>query len=491
MLMVFLAFLPAITVAQSSYAPRGLYDVERIRLDNGFQVLLKKRSETRNMAFRLVVGVGTRHFDCSRRETPHLLEHLLFSGTTAHTEAELEHLVADLGGSWNAVTGTEHTTYLLDIFDQYALQGLDVLHEIVTDTVITPEKISQSKGIVYREEGGRPGRFRRLLYDLGVSKGAWSKANEWLLPGDGAICAGLVNMESIAEDDILNTYHTAYVPENMTLIAVGNFNRRKLLERINATFGSLALREKPSPSVATPPQPSAYPAEVSSTLSPFLGSNGSMSIAFRTEGRYHPDAAALIVLSTYLSAKFYEQVRVNAGLSYAPEAVMFFQPDYGILYATADVSARNSARVQELMLAIVERIRREKISPDEVERTKRKILLQWAQAYETNAGMASLYSEMLARAGHGDGLRKGDRSDRLHLYENEIESVSAADLDRVISRYLLPERRIDIRSMPTMSYSEFFTFIGGISLLIALFAAYRWRKAGKRRKSMLPVYLRK
>ena len=234
------------------FAPRGLHDIEDVRLVNGFRIVLKRRPDTRNVAFRLVVGLGTRHFACGKREAPHLLEHLLFSGTTRHTEAELESVVQDLGGSWNATTGTESTTYQLDIFDRYALEGLDVLHEIVTDSVITPEKIARAKSVVYREEGGKPSSFRRWLYRFNIGKGAWDKANALLLPGEGAVCSGLVNLEQITKRDLEEALRTAYVPENMMLVAVGNFDRSKLLDRIAATFGSMPRAPEPVLHVMTP-----------------------------------------------------------------------------------------------------------------------------------------------------------------------------------------------------------------------------------------------
>jgi predicted Zn-dependent peptidase len=277
----------------------------------------------------------------------------------------------------------------------------------------------------------------------------------------------------------------------MTLIAVGNYDRARLLDRLIGTFGSLSRAPKPAMKIVIPPPPASGPAAVSSMLSPFFGSSGSFSVAFRTEGRDHSDAAPLIVLSSYLNAKFYEQVRIKAGLSYAPEAVMFFQPDYGIFYATADIAVRNLARVRELMSGIFETLRRENISSEETERTKNKILLQWAQGYETNAELASLYEERLARAEHRRTDGGMERWDRLPDYEREIAAVNAEDLDRVIALYLQPDRRIDIRSVPTMSYTVFFMLSGGMLLIIALAIGYRLRKARKLKRGMLPVYIRR
>jgi predicted Zn-dependent peptidase len=490
-LMGLLLLHPPQAAAQSAFAPRGLYDVETLQRDNGLRVYLKQRRETRNVAFRLVVGLGTRQFDCRHRETPHLLEHLLFSGTSHRTEDELERAIEEQGGSWNAETGTEYTIYQLDIFDQYALNGLDMLYEIMTNTVINDEKVGLAKSIIYREEGGRPGVLRRLLYRAGLGKTAWNKADAWLLPGEGAVCPGLVDMEEISSQDVTNALRTAYVPQNMTLIVVGNFERLEMIRRIDETFGTMIPAPSPSLRVVTPPEPTTGPASVASTLSPFLGSNASVSVAFRTVGRDHGDAGALIVLGAYLNEKFYEQLRVKAGLSYAPEATLFFQPDYGILYVTADAHVNKLNRVHDLMIHIIEAVRRDKIAAPDVERTKNKILLQWAQGFETNAGLASFYAEQVAGADHRGWLRTGERPALRVHYEREVAGVSREDLDRVITRYLRPEVRADIRSAPTMTYVQFFGAVAGGLAVFVIVAVRRLHKAKKLRKQSPPLYLRR
>ncbi|MFQ5761278.1 MAG: insulinase family protein, partial [Acidiferrobacterales bacterium] len=102
-LALIVALLPTVSYADK-YAPPGLYDVEYLTLNNDFGVVLKHRQHAHNVAIRLVVDVGHRHFPCKKRETAHFLEHLLFTGTSKHTETELERLIEDHGGTWNAVT---------------------------------------------------------------------------------------------------------------------------------------------------------------------------------------------------------------------------------------------------------------------------------------------------------------------------------------------------------------------------------------------------
>src|SRR5262245_64609547 len=121
----------------SEYNPSGLYDVDYFKLANRFDVILKNRPDSQNVAVRLVVGVGLRNFPCNKRETPHFLEHLLFMGTSKHSEAELKRLIEDHGGAWNGYTSPTETGYQIDIYDKHLRLAIVTLHEIITDTIIT------------------------------------------------------------------------------------------------------------------------------------------------------------------------------------------------------------------------------------------------------------------------------------------------------------------------------------------------------------------
>ena len=108
------ALLAGVAMA-GEYSPPGLYDVDHSVLDNGLRVILKPRHGAHTVAFRIVVGVGQHDYDCGWQETPHFLEHLLFTGTSRHTEAGLDELVEQHGGYWNAYTYAEKTVYTLSL----------------------------------------------------------------------------------------------------------------------------------------------------------------------------------------------------------------------------------------------------------------------------------------------------------------------------------------------------------------------------------------
>jgi predicted Zn-dependent peptidase len=107
--------------------------------------------------------VGQHDFGCGWQETPHFLEHLLFTGTSRYTEVGLDELIEQHGGDWNAYTYSEDTVYTLDIYGKYALPGLDVLHQIMTDSLLSAEDVETSRGIVEREAGGRPSAIQQWM----------------------------------------------------------------------------------------------------------------------------------------------------------------------------------------------------------------------------------------------------------------------------------------------------------------------------------------
>src|SRR5262245_32100522 len=238
MLLAALAGL-ATDASASEYDPTGLYDVDYFKLENGLDVVLKKRTHARNVAVRLVVNVGLRHFPCDKRETPHFLEHLLFMGTSKHGEAELKRLIEDHGGSWNGFTMEADTGYQVDIYDQHLPLAINTLYEIITDTIITPEKIEAAREVIYRERGGKYSLLTGWLYRNGLFKDAATKGLEALLPGTGVHCPGLITPGGITELDVRETYKDYYVPTNMALVVVGNFDRNTLISRVNSTFGKL------------------------------------------------------------------------------------------------------------------------------------------------------------------------------------------------------------------------------------------------------------
>jgi predicted Zn-dependent peptidase len=458
-------FLYSGLIQASEYSPPGLYEVEHLTLENGMDVILKHRQGAHTFSMRLWVGVGTQDFACERQETPHFLEHLLFTGTSQHTEAELEHLVADHGGSWNAYTGDEETVYLMDIYSKHAGFAIDTLYEILTDSIISEEDVETSRDIIHREAGGKPSQIRKWFRLRGFGVNATEKAVKQLLPGSNFICDGFVTAEGISREDILDTFNKYYVPGNMALILVGDFDKKDMLSRLQQTFGAIVASELPERIEPVADQASSYES-VSGTLSPMLGDDASVGVMYRVPGYWSDDNYSLMVIEDYLYFKINEIIRIERGLSYAPGVWSYSSSHFGLFGVNADVNLEDMDEAVRLIKKEMNKLIEVPMDVELLKKTKLKILLQSVQGYESNTDFADYYASQYV-------LFRKDRF--FEDAEEKIEAVSVDDIKKAVNNYLVEGKSVTLYEAPTLSYTQFYTAILVLlaGLLIGILVLYK------------------
>ena len=473
MVLFLLAALLGLTVdgSASEYDPPGLYDVDYFKLENGFNVIIKQRNQAHSASVRFIVNVGNRNFPCPKRETPHFLEHLLFMGTSKHSEAELKRLIEDHGGSWNGYTSPTETGYQIDIYDKHLLLAIETLHEMMTDTIITPQTMESARAVIHREHSGKLSRLVEWLYENGIFKPAFAKAAELLLPGTGVICPGVISPDGIEETDVREAYKTYYVPSNMTLVVVGSFDIDSLVSRIKFTFGNLPAGASNGSRVVTPPYPDGAKT-LTGTLAPLVGSDGSIGFAYRTDGSSSPDYYALWVTWKHLERQLYEKIRVDKALSYSPASAYGVTGDYGAFAIAADVNLDKMESAKTLLEQEIENVRRGRVKNEEIEGAKQRILLDRVQGFESNGDIAAYYVTSRFQL---------EKTGKLASHEDSIAKVTPEDVQRVANKYLRDDRQIIFRSTPTLTWTQFVIGLGIFLVAIPSTGFYLLRRFIKRR----------
>ena len=442
----------------SEYSPPGLYDIETITLDNGMDVILKPRKTAHTFSMRVWVGVGTQDFSCEQQEIPHFLEHLMFTGTSKHSEAELEHLVTDHGGYWNAATGVEETTYQMDIYSRYAEFAIDMLHEIITDSSITPENVELSRDIIHRESGGEPSAIRQWFRERGFGVNATIKAVRQLVPDTNLVCEKLVTATDISRDQIIDTFEKYYVPGNMALIIVGDFDRDKVIQQIRGTFGNIPAAPLPERIKSGNKESTSFD-PVTGTLAPFLSDDANIGIMYRLPGYWSDDHYPMMVLEEYLHYKVSEVIRIQRGLAYAPDTWSYRTDQFGLFGVYADVDIDDIEDALFLIKREMKSLTEHYLSEELLEKSRLKILLRSVQGYESNSEFADYYSTQYV-------LFKKARS--FENVEQKIESVTLDDIERVIKEYLSDDKAVTIYETPTLTYSQLYLLLSLLLLIIIM-----------------------
>jgi len=237
------------TVAGAEPAARYHEEV----LDNGLRVALIERHEVPMVAFTAIVGAGSALESEDFSGASHFLEHLLFNGTTTMTQEELYDIVDRVGGYNNATTGEDHTAYIMLVPAADAELGLEVQAAMLYDSTLPAEKLEKERKIVLEElakELATPGDATRKAL-----RQALSPTTAWGRPVVGTE----TSLAGIGLDRIRTYYERQYVPNNIVLVVVGDFDRDEMMTLVRAHHGSRSRGK-----------------EVATLTDPFLGNAGGM-----------------------------------------------------------------------------------------------------------------------------------------------------------------------------------------------------------------------
>ncbi len=220
------------TIAQNSITP--LPDgVSIYQLDNGLKVMLIEKPSLPMIGINTIVKVGSAYENFATSGMSHMLEHLLFNGTSTMTQKELYDSTDIIGGYNNANTGEYYTNFMMVTPSENILEGMKLQSAMLFDSVIPDEKFEKEKGIVLEEIAKSISKqneqIERNILSIIYDGHALS------LPTLGTYST----IENMERDDVYKFYKNYYSPNNMIISVIGNFNSSKMLDDIKDLYGNI------------------------------------------------------------------------------------------------------------------------------------------------------------------------------------------------------------------------------------------------------------
>lgn len=222
---------------------------ESYRLGNGIEVVLQENRSSPMVAAMVFVKAGSRYEEAHQNGVTHFLEHLLFNGTSSRSQEQIEPVIESFGGYINAFTRKELTGYLVLMPREYIDTGLAVMSDMILHSILPEEKVEKERGIVseeIRRDTDSPEYHVETAFDELRFRGT---------PYERPVLGDLNIIATLPREDILEYYRTHYVPENMSVLVLGDFDRAALKASIQRTFGGAGGRKvhaASSPAYAEP-----------------------------------------------------------------------------------------------------------------------------------------------------------------------------------------------------------------------------------------------
>ncbi|MBI5328844.1 MAG: insulinase family protein [Deltaproteobacteria bacterium] len=405
----------------SSYSDAQTNDVFKTKLDNGMTVILEQDHSARVVAFQMFVRVGSADENEKEAGIAHVFEHMLFKGTERRKVGQIAGEVAAAGGYINAYTSYDQTVYHLAVASRYFDTGLDIISDAIQHSSFDPGELKKELEVVLEEIRMGEDNPGRKLYKNILSTAYTTH------PYKKPVIGFTETVKSFTREQILDFFKKWYVPNNMTLVVVGDFDKNKAMDVIKNSFSD--FKPGPEPHKTRASEPSQK--EVRTTIANDEIKESHFGMAFHIPELSHPDTYAIDVLANILgqgeSSRLYQRLKQKMQLVHSISTYAMTPKEPGVFFINANLEAKNAKRTIEEVMKELYKIRYEGVSLAELDKAKLNLESEFVYERETMEGRARQLGYFEVTAGDIAYEEK---------YIDGIAKVTSEDIGRMVRQYL-------------------------------------------------------
>ncbi len=288
-----------------------------------------------------------------------------------------------MGGYINAYTSFDRTVYWIDVPKAGVSTALDVLADAMMNSTLPPEEYAKEQEVIRRE-------FAMGFDDADRVAGQLLFATAYQRHPYRLPVIGLLDIfNQLTQEQVMQYYKSRYVPNNLTFVIVGAVDAQEVQEQVAELFQDHPAKSlRPLHIPAEPPQ-----LGLREVHQEFATELTRLSLAWHIPEITHPDVPALDLLSTVLgdgrSSRLYRRVREEAGLAFGVSAFSYTPGDPGIFGMDATTEPEKREDTQALMLQIVEEVKTDGVTAEELAKAKKISLSHHLASLTTMRGQAS------------------------------------------------------------------------------------------------------
>ena len=400
-------------------------------LPNGVQVLTEHMPSVRSAAVGVWVRQGSAHESDATTGSSHMLEHMVFKGTARRSAAEIAVALEGLGGSLDAYTSREHTSYQARVLDEHVPEALDVLADLVLEPRLEQSDLDLEREVVLEEIAQVEDTPDDLVFEL-HAESLWGGH-----PYGRSILGTKASVSGMSASGLRELHSVRYAAPSLIVAAAGNVRHESLLAMVTSLFGA-APGGNGSAGIAKP-------APTSTGTRHCTRESAQTHIVFGTDvpPHSHPDRHALVLVSTALgsgmSSRLFQKVREELALCYS---VYTYQAFYSLSGVSGVYVGTRPATADKAAAAVRQELRRlvaEGLPDAELDQVKRQVKGQVMLSLESTG---SRLHRLASFALHDEPM--------LGLDEllAKIDAVTTDDVRRVGREYFDPDRQLELRLGP-------------------------------------------
>jgi zinc protease len=402
--------------------------------NNGLRVLLFPDQTKQTITVNVTYLVGSKHENYGETGMAHLLEHLVFKGSTKYPKPADE--FAKRGAQTNGSTSVDWTNYFETFPASYdnLNWALDFESDRMVNAFIAKKDLDSEMTVVRNEFEARESSQYRTLIDKMLAT-----AYQWHNYGNTPLGARS-DIENVPIDRLEAFYKTYYQPDNATLVIAGKFDETKALELVNKYFSPIPKPPRFMAKIYTdePSQDGERQVTIRRT-----GNTQFVMVGYHIPPGSHADIAAINVLARILidepSGRIYKAL-IQSKKASSVFGFNFLREEPGFGYFGVELGKDVSLDdARDLLVQTIENVAAKPLTAEETERAKTLLLKNIELTLNSSDVIGLELSEWIAQ---GDWRLFFVNRDRLR-------KVTPEDVLRVSNKYFIQSNRTIGLFIPT------------------------------------------
>lgn len=398
----------------------------RTVLDNGLTILSESMPSVRSIALGVWVRRSSVHERPEEMGISHFLEHMVFKGTERRSAREIAMSLESLGGSLDAFTSREHTSFQARVLDEHLPQAADVLCDLVSRPALRESDLRLERQVVLEEIGMVEDTPDDLVFEL-HNETLWGAH-----PYGYQILGTRETIGALEVEAVRQLHAAAYRAPNMVVAAAGRLSHDDLVATLrDAGWDQLDGTAEPAPEVPVPLGTEPVRRHVERPGHQVQVVLGCPTVPYGDPRRYVMSLASLM-LGGGMSSRLFQSVREELGLAYSVFSFQSFHREAGIHGVYAGTSPDTAERAIEEIFRQLGQVARDGFPADELAAGKSQLKGQITLSLESpssrmfRVAAAALYDEPFVPL--DETLRR-------------IDAITMDDVAAACAEYLAPSRQ--------------------------------------------------
>ena len=395
--------------------------IEKIKTDTGIEVIFDKLESISTCSVGVFVKTGSRDESDTEEGISHVLEHMIFKGTPTRSYFEISEEIDYLGANVNAHTTKEETVFYINALTQFLGKSVDILFDIVTNSTIDEKELEKEKDVIVEEIKMYKDSPDDLVFETNYAdciNGQYGKP----------IIGTEESVKGFTAEEIRKYYKERYTKDNILIVVSGNFDKDKIIQKINEYFGKLGdtkvdRRKKIDFSF------NAGKKIVSKDINQVNICISHKNEDYNSEKKVYTDILSNIIGGS-MSSRLFQEIREKNGLAYSVYTYNQYYLSGGITSTYIGTNLENYEKAIEITISEFKKLRENGVTKDELQKAKNKYISRISFAMENPRSRMGILGNYY--------IRKNEILDTEKL-KNKVNAVRLEDVNNFARTKYLEE----------------------------------------------------